>query len=94
MTAITRAEAFRLMLNSDGKIFTTTFVKKNGEVRKMNCRRGVQKYVTGKGMAYNPAEHDLFVVFDMQKDQHRMINLKTMLAIKINGQEFQVEENI
>ncbi len=89
---ITQAEAIELMNNAGGKIFTVTFIKKNGETRTMNCRRGVQKYVTGVGMRYDPAEHNLFVVFDMQKDAHRIINLETMLELKISGKQFQISE--
>ena len=50
------------------KIFTVTFVKKDGSIRVMNARRGVKKGVKGVGMSYDPTQKDLVVVFDMQKE--------------------------
>lgn len=64
------------------KIFTVTFVKKDGTVRVMNARRGVKKGVKGVGMSYNPTEKDLVVVFDMQKQAFRMVNAKTITEVK------------
>jgi hypothetical protein len=64
------------------KIFTVTFVKKNGEVRVMNARRGVKKHLKGGELPYDPYEHGLVPVFDMQKEAYRMINSQTITEIK------------
>lgn len=77
-----------LEATNDGRIFSATFVKKNGEIRSMNCRRKVTKGVTGKGMAFKPSDKGLMVVFDMSKDDFRMINLNTLIEAKVNGQIF------
>lgn len=77
-----------LKATNDGKIFSATFVKKNGEVRVMNCRRKVSKGVTGKGLAFKPSDKGLMVVFDMHKEDFRMINLNSLIEAKVGGQTF------
>jgi len=74
----------------DGRIFSATFVKKDGTIRVMNCRRGVSKGVTGEGLKFNPADKQLLGVFDMHKDQHRFINLQTLQRIQSGGQVYEV----
>lgn len=70
---------------SNGKIFSATFVKKNGRIRTIHCRRGVKKGLTGKGMAYDPGERGLLVVYDLSKKNYRMINLGKLIEAKVNG---------
>ena len=78
---------------NDGKIFGATFVKKDGTIRVMNCRRGVSKGVTGEGLKFNPADKQLLGVFDMQKDQHRFINLETLSQIRHGGEVYEVAQH-
>lgn len=74
---------------NDGRVFTVDFIKRtNGERRLMNCRRGVTKGVTGKGLAFDPEKKDLLTVYDMQKSAHRMINLEDLVALKANGKNY------
>ena len=75
----------------DGRIFSATFVKKDGTIRVMNCRRGVSKGVTGEGLKFNPSDKQLLGVFDMHKDQHRFINLQTLSQIKAGGEVYEVK---
>lgn len=70
---------------SNGKIFSATFVKKNGTIRTIHCRRGVKKGLTGKGMAYDPGARGLLVVYDLSKKNYRMINLAKLIEAKVNG---------
>jgi len=74
------------------KIFTVTFVKKDGSIRVMNARRGVKKGVKGVGMSYNPTEKDLIVVFDMQKEAFRMINAKTITEVKADKKVYKFQD--
>jgi hypothetical protein len=74
------------------KIFTVSFIKKDGTIRIMNARRGVKKGVKGVGMSYNPTEKDLIVVFDMQKESFRMINAKTILEIKADKKVYKFQD--
>jgi hypothetical protein len=71
---------------SHNKIFTATFIKKDGSVRVMNCRRGVKKGVKGVGMSYDPYQKNLLPVYDMQKGAFRMINISTIQELKSNKQ--------
>lgn len=66
----------------NGKIFSVTFVKKDGTLRKMTARLGVKKDLKGVGLKFDPAEKNLLVVFDMHKRAYRMINLKTIISFK------------
>lgn len=90
MNMINKLEAYAKMRTSSGKVFTATFIKKDGTVRNLNGRIGVKKGVTGKGMRYKPLQKLLLPVYDMQKKAFRMINLDTMEHLKINGQEYMV----
>jgi len=74
-----------MIKSTKGKFFSVTFVKKDGSVRKMTARLGVRKGVNGKGLAFNPSERDLMVVWDTGKKEFRMVNLKTINTMKIGG---------
>jgi hypothetical protein len=65
-----------------GKIFSVTFVKKDGSVRKMTARLGVKKDLKGVGLSFDPTAKQLVVVFDMHKRAYRMINLQTIITFK------------
>ena len=73
-------------------VFSAEFVKKDGTLRHITCRLQVKKGVTGKGMAYSPAEKKLLTVFDMEKDGFRMIALDTIKKITIRGQEYKIHD--
>ena len=85
-----KLEAYSKMKSSKGQVFTVSFVKKNGEVRIMNCRLGVTKHLKGGTLGYSPIEKLLLGVFDMQKKAYRMVGLTTMFKLKINGIEYEV----
>jgi hypothetical protein len=87
---ISKEQALKLIKASGGKTFGVTFTKKNGEERKMNARLGVKKGVTGVGMKYNPAEHNLITAFDMHKENFRMINLATMSRLSTKKKTYEI----
>ena len=73
------AKEFKKMVG--GGIFTATFIKKDGTIRKMVCRFGVKKHL--KGGASTTAHIDnLMCVFDMEKNAYRCINTDTLLSLK------------
>lgn len=82
---MTKEQALKEVLATDGKFFSVEFIKKDGSYRKMNCRIGVKKGVKGTGMSYDPIKNGVLPVWDLQKDAFRMINLKTIK--KINGKK-------
>ena len=92
MKTIDRDTAKQYIYKTNGKIFSAVFIKKDGEKRKMNCRRGVAKYVKGVGLKFKPEEHNLIGVFDMHKKAYRFINMKTLEEVKIKGINYKVKE--
>lgn len=75
----------------DGQIFTVVFVKRTtGELRTMNCRKGVKKGVTGEGLAFDPNEKGLIPVFDMKADGFRMISIEGIREIRAGGERYEV----
>ena len=89
---IDRQTAKEYIYATNGKIFSAVFTKKNGDKRLMNCRLAVKKYVKGVGRKFSPDDKGLIGVFDMHKDQHRFINLKTLETIKISGVEYMIKQ--
>lgn len=96
---ISKFKAYELMKGSKGKIFTVTFIKKDGTLRKMNCRLGVKAGLSQdpnkKGMSYNPDEKYLLNVYDVKskdekKKNYRMVDLNTVMSLKTSGVEYQV----
>ena len=90
MKTIDRDTAKQYIYKTNGKIFSAVFTKKDGEKRKMVCRRSVAKYVKGVGLRFKPEERDLIGVFDMHKKAYRFINAKTLEQIKIKGVTYQI----
>ena len=96
-----KTKKFEVLIDSDtakqyiyktnGKIFSACFTKKNGEKRKMVCRRSVSKYVKGVGLKFKPEEKDLIGVFDMHKTSYRFINIKTLEQIKVKGTTYTIK---
>lgn len=85
---MTQAEMLKKIQDSNGRIMNIVFIKKDGTRRSMNCRLGVHKGVTGKGMRYYPILKGLLTVYDMGKNDFRTVNLKTIERVKISGEEY------
>jgi hypothetical protein len=74
-------------LVGDGKIAAVTFIKRtNGEERRMICRTGVKKGVTGRGAAYDPNTKNLLTVYDMEKQAFRTIPAENVVEIHARKQ--------
>lgn len=84
MKPINMFEAKTLIEETNGKLFSVQFRKKDGTDRHMVCRLGVKKHLTGKGLSYDPAHYNLLPVYDVHKSGYRMINLKTISALQID----------
>ena len=91
MTKITQEQVLEIFKATKGTMFTATFTKKNGDLRSMNCRTGVTKYLTGVGSKYNPSDYNLFRVWDLKSEGYRMIDLLTVKEIKANGNTYEVK---
>ena len=74
-----------MIKGTKGRFFSVSFVKKDGSIRNMTARLGVSKGIKGGGLKFNPSDRDLMVVWAMDKENYRMINLKTIRAIKFKN---------
>ena len=69
-----------------------TFRKRsNGEIRTGTFRIGVTKHLRGGERAYDPADHDLITVFDLNRRGYRSVPVEGLLAIVANGNYYEVE---
>ena len=73
---------------TEGRIFSCYFQKKNGEMREMTARRGVKVGLVGGSLPYDPKPRLLLPVFDMSIRDYRMVNLKTLVSFNIGGETF------
>ena len=61
-----------------GKFFSVTFLKKDGSVREMNCRMGVEKHLKG---GVKTLTDNYICVYDMQAEGYRSINPETVQSV-------------
>ena len=72
-----------------GHIFSARFIKRtDGTIRDMTCRVGVQKGVKGIGHSFDPKAKRLLCVYEMPRDQFRMINLLELVEAKVDGTQY------
>ena len=87
---ITRLEAVEVIRATQGKFFGVEFVKRTtGEVRKMQARLNVKKYLKGGVLGYNPKEKNLIMCFDMNNG-YRAIAVEGITEIQANGNTYKV----
>ena len=73
-----------LIAQSKGHFVTVTFKKKDGTLRKMNCRTGVTKHIKG---GVSTIDHDKYlVVYDMVSSGYRAINKATIVSVALGGE--------
>ena len=90
MKKITKNQAKKLIANSNGAFFSVDFITKSGEKRTMTCRLGVTKHLKGGQLAFDPTQYGYQVVYDTTVGGYRMVNLKTLKRLAINGKQFKV----
>ena len=92
MNKISRKDILQLIEENrkPNTIFSVVFLKKNGEIRRMNCKLGVKKHLKGGKLKFNPLERGYVVVLDTKKKAYRMINLETISNITSKGVEYYV----
>lgn len=79
-----RTEELRERLGK--RIFTVTFIKKNGEVRTINGMLGVTKHLKGGEKSYNDENYNYLTVYDFNVKGYRTVNLETILTLTANGE--------
>jgi hypothetical protein len=70
-----------------GNFFRVKFIKKDGTIREMTARFGVKKHLKGGELKYSPEERGYIVVFDVDKESYRTINMSSLISLKYNGKE-------
>lgn len=70
--------------NSNGKMFTVAFIKKDGTIRTMNARLGVKKHLRGGECTVNRGQY--IIAYDMQSEGYRSINRDTIVSLSFQGE--------
>jgi hypothetical protein len=93
---VSRREAVEVIRDlEDGRFFTVTFIKRTtGEVRIMNCRQRVKKYLAGGPAAYSFNEKGLVSVFDMGKMAYRSIPIDGIREIRVGSEDLEVDHSL
>ena len=93
METITQDKAKELINQSNGRIFSATYIKKDMSKRIINARLGKHyKSKTGKKAPYNPEKYNLKKVYDMKVKDFRIINLNTLISLSINKNKYIIKE--
>lgn len=89
MIEISKEKAVAMINETNGKFFGVEFNKKNStEVRVMNARTGVSKYVTGEGLKFDPVSRGLIPVYDVINKGYRMINISGLTRLNTKGETY------
>jgi hypothetical protein len=68
-----------------GKFFRATFVKKDGSIRTMVARTGVNAHLKGGARMYN---EDQFISVYEPRNGYRLINKDTVQEVKFGGRVY------
>jgi len=84
-------ENIKEYIKSNGnKIFSAEFIKKNGQRRKMVARIGVKNHLRGGQNNVVRPDRSYMTVFDMQKQEYRTLNLRTLKKLRISGNTYEI----
>ena len=87
-------EVKQLIKEAKGRFFSVVFVKKDGSIRKMLCRKGVQNWTDESGIKQTvkgtgkPRPEHLITVWDCHKKNFRCFNINTVLSLRVNGVQY------
>ena len=91
MKTINTETAKELIHETNGKIFSSTFIKKDNTIRTLTARLGKRyKSKTGREAPYKAKEFNLLPVYDMRKKAFRMLNFNTLLTLTINKNNYKI----
>lgn len=86
---ITRSKALELIYSSNGKFFSTTWIKKDGTERTINGRLKVTKGT--KGGKNNATGMGYITMYSMKDKGFKNVDTRTQTELKINGQIYKVK---
>jgi hypothetical protein len=87
MTSISKSKAFDLIMGNKGYFFTAEFVKKDGEVRVMNCQALKDQ---DPKLGYIKVKEASLMRKDPKK-AIRQLNMQTLKSLKIAGGAYKVK---
>jgi|APSaa5957512493_1039668.scaffolds.fasta_scaffold19188_2 hypothetical protein len=88
---ITTDKAKELIKETNGKIFSSTFIKKDNTIRTLTARTGKRyKSKTGREAPYKASNYNLLPVYDMQIKAFRMLNFNTLLTLTIDKNKYKI----
>jgi len=91
MKTITTDRAKELIRETNGLIFSSTFIKKDNSIRTLTARLGKRyKSKTGREAPYKAQNYNLLPVYDMQIKAFRMLNFNTLLTLTINKNKYKI----
>jgi len=91
MNTITIDKAKELIRETNGRIFSSTFIKKDNTIRTLTARLGKKyKSKTGRKAPYKAQNYNLLPVYDMSKKAFRMLNFNTLLTLTINKNNYKI----
>lgn len=67
------------ILKSNGRIFTVTFIKKDGTVRVLNGRLGVEKHL--KGGVCTLDKDKFIIVYDLKAEGYRAVDKESIIDV-------------
>ncbi len=88
ITKISKNKAVELINNTNGKIFTVSFLNKAQQVRTINGR--LKKTTSTKGGRNNATELGYITMWSMQDKGYRNVNKQTLTGLKTAGQSFNI----
>jgi len=92
MNIIDRTKAKELINQSKGRIFSTTFIKKDNTLRTLTARTGKQYTPkTDRKAPYKAQNYKLIPLYDMRKKAFRMLNFNTLLTLTINKTKYTIK---
>ena len=93
MNTISTDRAKELIHETNGQIFSSTFIKKDNTIRTLTARTGKRyKSKTGREAPYKAQNYNLLPVYDMQIKAFRMLNFNTLLTLTINKNKYTIEQ--
>lgn len=87
----------RKILDEAGStFFSVDFIKKDGSVRHMNCKRWIESAFSSGSANAKPSpfanKPEYYLAVDMSKGEFRAVNLSTLKACKVNGKSYNFDE--
>jgi len=76
-----------ILMNTKGKLFSVSFIKKNGELRNMVARLDVKSRAKNPNKKSTVEQKHLpyVLVFDFHKDSYKTVNYNTIQNIKFQN---------